>query len=62
MSIEIIKPSGGISSSIAIGETISGNTPGGILFGDAANELAQDATQLFWDDTNNRLGVGTNTP
>jgi hypothetical protein len=60
--IEIIKPSGGISSSIAIGETITGNTSGGVLFGDAANELAQDATQLFWDDTNNRLGIGTATP
>jgi hypothetical protein len=24
--------------------------------------FASDATNLFWDDTNNRLGVGTNAP
>jgi len=24
--------------------------------------FSSDATNLFWDDTNNRLGVGTNTP
>jgi hypothetical protein len=42
--------------------TISGLVPGGITFGSATGELAQDAGALFWDDANNRLGLGTATP
>jgi hypothetical protein len=34
---------------------------GAIQFSDGTS-LASDATNLFWDDTNNRLGVGTNVP
>src|SRR3990167_10079895 len=26
------------------------------------NDLAQDNSNLFWDDTNNRLGIGTTSP
>ncbi|MFY0255673.1 hypothetical protein ACDQ55_17150 [Chitinophaga sp. 30R24] len=47
----------------------NGNTniqTGAILFGnvtsDASSEVTQDNANLFFDDTNNRLGVGTNTP
>ena len=28
----------------------------------AGGTLAEDNSKLFWDDTNNRLGIGTNTP
>ncbi len=39
---------------------ISGLTAGGVTFGGAG--LAQDAANFFWDDTNNRLGLGTAAP
>jgi hypothetical protein len=48
----------------------SGNIPvvtspsgvsGAIQFSDGS-AFASDASNLFWDDTNNRLGVGTNAP
>lgn len=34
---------------------------GGIIYGNGST-IAQDLTNLFWDDSNNRLGIGTNTP
>lgn len=41
-------------------------TPGGLLFGyktsDATSETAQDAVNLFWDNTNKELGINTNNP
>lgn len=38
-------------------------TQGNILFGNGAgNPPATDGTNFFWDDTNNRLGVGVNSP
>lgn len=36
-------------------------TPGQVLFGSNANGIAQ-TSNLFYDNTNNRLGVGTATP
>ncbi|MEX2514736.1 MAG: immunoglobulin-like domain-containing protein [Candidatus Paceibacterota bacterium] len=36
-------------------------TAGSIIFSDGTN-LAQDNANFFWDDTNNRLGIGTTTP
>ena len=35
---------------------------GTIFFSDGSNALDIDETQLFWDNTNNVLGIGTNTP
>ncbi len=36
-------------------------TTGSIAFSDGST-LTQDNTNFFWDDTNDRLGIGTNTP
>lgn len=36
-------------------------TEGSIIFADALGALAEDNSNLFWDDTNNFLGVGVNS-
>jgi hypothetical protein len=47
---------------VSIGDTITGATEGSVLFAGAAGVLAQDNSNFFWDDTNDRLGIGTATP
>lgn len=37
-------------------------TQGSILFGDTSTALAQDNSNLFWDNANNRLGIGNAAP
>lgn len=37
-------------------------TAGSILFAGTSGILAEDNSNLFWDDTNNRLGIGIITP
>jgi hypothetical protein len=37
-------------------------TSGGLLFANSSGAIAQDPTVLFWDNTNNYLGVLTNAP
>jgi hypothetical protein len=51
-----------VSKVLAIGRKILKGTPGSILFVDSSNNLAQNSTKLFWDNTNSRLGVNTNAP
>ena len=46
----------------AIGTTISSATQGSILFAGVAGILAQDNANLYWDGTNNRLGIRSATP
>lgn len=41
--------------------TLPSLTNGSILFSNGTT-IAQDNANFFWDDTNNRLGIGTNSP
>ena len=51
-----------ISTGITIGSTaIASGTVGRILFEGLGN-VVQESSSLFWDNTNNRLGIGTSTP
>lgn len=47
---------------VSIGDAVGSGTSGSVLFVDSSTQLAQDNANLFWDDSNNRLGVGTATP
>jgi|HigsolmetaAR201D_1030396.scaffolds.fasta_scaffold04469_5 hypothetical protein len=40
----------------------TGFTNGAVPFVDASGNLAQNSNRLFWDNTNRRLGIGTNFP
>lgn len=42
--------------------SIGNFTTGSVLFADSIGNIGQDNANFFWDDTNNRLGIGTNTP
>lgn len=42
--------------------TASTLTSGSVLFAGTSGVLQQDNANFFWDDTNNRLGIGTATP
>jgi len=50
------------SNNTSIGSTIPGATAGSIFFAGLGGTLAQDNAHLFYDDTNNFVGFGTNTP
>lgn len=51
------------SNAIPIGvKVISGATAGSVLFAGTGGVIQQDNANLFWDDTNNRLGLGTALP
>lgn len=52
----------GTPAGMAIGGTVTSGTTGSLLFVGSGPVLAQDNANLFWDDTNNRLGIGTTTP
>ena len=45
----------------AIPPTIPTLTAGSVLFSNGTT-IAQDNANFFWDDTNNRLGIGTSSP
>ncbi|GBD07663.1 hypothetical protein HRbin21_01494 [bacterium HR21] len=42
--------------------TVTGLTAGSVVFAGSGGALSQDNANLFWDDGNNRLGIGTNAP
>lgn len=49
---------------VARGGTGTGTafTTGSVIFAGASGTYSQDNANLFWDDTNNRLGIGTTSP
>lgn len=48
--------------SSSIGGTITGGTPGSVLFVDSTSTLSQNNAKLFWDEADERLGLGNNSP
>ena len=42
--------------------TLINKTSGSVLFASTAGLVQQDNANLFWDDTNNRLGIGSAVP
>ena len=51
-----------VSTGITIGTTaITSGTVGRVLFEGTGN-VVQESANLFWDNTNGRLGIGTSTP
>jgi len=50
------------SVSISGSLTVPSFTSGSVLFAGANGLVNQDNANLFWNDTNNRLGIGTATP
>jgi len=52
----------GIASSLTVGSTTAtSGTVGSVLFVGTGPVVQQDNANLFWDDTNNRLGIGINS-
>lgn len=47
---------------ISIGVHVTGGTYGSILYIDSGGNLAQDNANLFYDDVNKRVGIGTSSP
>ena len=73
--IDIITESGRLSTTddeIAQGEIaslndggsggISGLTEGSVLFANSSGNIGEDNSNFFWDDSTNRLGIGTDSP
>ncbi|MCS7177643.1 MAG: hypothetical protein NZ960_08575, partial [Candidatus Kapabacteria bacterium] len=42
--------------------TLSGLTPGSVLFAGPGGQIREDNANFYWDDASNRLGLGTSTP
>jgi hypothetical protein len=59
--LNIPQYSGG-GGSMAIGGSITSATAGSVLFAGTSGVLQQNNANFFWDNTNNRLGIGTATP
>jgi len=52
----------GVNATLSGALTVSTLTPGSVLFAGVGGLVSQDNANFFWDDTNNRLGLGTATP
>jgi hypothetical protein len=49
-------------SGMSIGGAVTSGTTGSILFIGSSSALTQDNSNFFWDNSNKRLGIGTNSP
>lgn len=56
-----VNSSGDVGIGTIASSTLSGLTSGQVTFGGTTGNLAQSSS-LFWDQTNNRLGIGTSSP
>lgn len=52
----------GVSPGLTIGGAITNATPGSVAYYGTGGKLQQSNSKFFWDSTNSRLGIGTNTP
>ncbi len=50
------------SKSFVNAPTFSSITAGSLLFAGVGGVVSQDNSNFFWDNTNKRLGIGTNAP
>ncbi len=50
------------SATVAIGSAITSATAGSVFFAGTSGVLAQDNSNLFWDNANKRIGIGTSSP
>lgn len=62
LEVDVSQNIGTAASPVFVGLTLSGLTAGSVLFAGTGGLVSQDNANLFWDDTNNRLGIGTATP
>ncbi len=53
--------SSGVTDFLTLTDTPSSYTTGSLLF-TSSSAVTEDNTNLFWDDADNRLGIGTTTP
>lgn len=51
-----------VTGTITAASIDGGFTEGSVIFADSSGYLAEDNASLFFDNTNNRLGIGTTTP
>lgn len=52
-----------VSASMAVSSvSITGLTAGSVLFAGAGAAISQDNSNLFWDNSNKRLGIGATSP
>ena len=61
ITISTTKAFSGTSASLS-SLTVSAMTSGSLFFAGTGGLLSQDNSNLYWDDANNRLGLGTTTP
>lgn len=59
---QFVRLTGWPSGGMAIGSPVTSGTAGSILFVNSSGNLSQNSSKLFWDNTNEFLGIGTNAP